>query len=307
MATQHRFTPTAYHNTIGSHTPVLTVASGDSIETSCVDAWGQDARVKRVTSGSNPMTGPFAVRGARPGDMLEVRLDRIWPNRRMGWVRTPLAYNVVEPEQARRLPSRDRAIGKFDVDMRARTATLRSPKTALGKLVLPVAPMPGCFGVAPEGGQAISTATSGTHGGNMDYNGFAEGVSVYFPVFVDGALFHIGDVHARQGDGEIAGTGIEISAEVTFTLTLHKRKRISTVRGEDATHIFTVGNIRPLDEAVQIATGEMARWLADDYGLDAHAAGILMGQCVRYDLGNMFDPAYTMVCRMPKAVLPSKS
>jgi hypothetical protein len=65
--------------------------------------------------------------------------------------------------------------------------------------------------------------------------------------------------------------------------------------------------MRPLDEAVQIATGEMARWLADDYGLDAHAAGILMGQCVRYDLGNMFDPAYTMVCRMPKAVLPSKS
>jgi acetamidase/formamidase len=138
----------------------------------------------------------------------------------------------------------------------------------------------------------------------MDYNGFVDGVTVYFPVFADGALFHIGDVHAVQGDGEISGTGVEISAEVQFTARVIKRKRINTVRGEDATHIFAVGNARPLDQATQHATTEMAQWLASDYGLDGHAIGILMGQCVRYDLGNMYDPAYTMVCRIPKAVLP---
>ncbi len=208
---RHTFTPTQYFNTIGSHAPVLSVASGDTIVTTTVDAWGQDIHAKRMTAGPNPMTGPFFVKGAKPGDTLAVRLDRITPNRKMGWVRTPLAYNVVTPAFARTLPDRERGVGKFAVDMHAGTATLVSPKTALGKLVLPVRPMPGCFGVAPDGGEAISTATSGPYGGNMDYNGFVEGVTVYFPVFAEGALFHIGDVHALQGDGEISGTGIEIS------------------------------------------------------------------------------------------------
>ncbi len=305
MAT-HTFKPSRYHATIGSHEPELRIASGDTVITTTVDAWGQDERVKRVTDGPNPMTGPFYVSGAKPGDTLAVRLDEIMPNRKMGWVRTPLAYNVVDPDYVRDVPNRDRAVGKFDVNMKTGMATLRSPKTALGAWALPVRPMPGCFGVAPAGGEAISTATSGPYGGNMDYNGFVAGVTVYFPVSVPGALFHIGDVHAAQGDGEISGTGIEISAQVRFTVRTIKGARIGTVRGEDATHIFTVGNARPLDQAMQHATTEMARWLAADYNLDGNAIGILMGQCVRYDLGNMYDPAYTMVCRMPKALLPSR-
>jgi acetamidase/formamidase len=123
-------------------------------------------------------------------------------------------------------------------------------------------------------------------------------------VSADGALFHIGDGHAVQGDGEISGTGIEISMEMQVTLRVVKRRRIGWPRGENSDFIFTVGNARPLDQALQHATTEMARWLRDDYGLDGHEIGILMGQCVRYDVGNVFDPAYTMVCKIPKRVLP---
>ncbi|MCK5328011.1 MAG: acetamidase/formamidase family protein, partial [Candidatus Latescibacteria bacterium] len=141
------------------------------------------------------------------------------------------------------------------------------------------------------------------HGGNMDYRGFTSGVTVYFPVFVPGALISMGDGHALQGDGEIAGTGIEISFDVQFTVHLRKGKRIHWPRGENADYIFTVGNARPLDQAVQHATTEMIRWLREDYGLDPVGASILMGQCVEYDLGNMFDPAYTMVCKLSKPVL----
>ncbi|MDQ3249223.1 MAG: acetamidase/formamidase family protein, partial [Chloroflexota bacterium] len=134
----------------------------------------------------------------------------------------------------------------------------------------------------------------------MDYRGFVAGVTVYFPVFVEGALFHIGDGHAIQGDGEIVGTGIEISFDVQFTVDLLKGKQIGWPRGENAEYIFTCGNARPLDQCVQHATTEMARWLQSDYALDATGAGILMGQTVKYELGNIFDPAYTMVCKMPK-------
>jgi len=300
MATHH-FHPTHYHTTLGWHEPVLRIADGDTVVTTTVDSGGCDGSGEQVTPGGNPQTGPFYVEGAEPGDTLVMHLDRLAPNREAGYTSTVVAANVVDPWYVRELPKWER--GEWRLDRERGTATLVSPKTKLGELTLPLAPMLGCFGVAPEDGQAISTATSGPHGGNMDYRGFASGCTVYFPVFAPGALLHVGDGHALQGDGEIVGTGIEISFEVQFTVRLLKGKQIHWPRGENADYFFTAGNARPLDQAVQHATTEMLRWLQDDYGLDATAAGILLGQCVRYDLGNIFDPAYTMVCKVSRQLL----
>ena len=102
----------------------------------------------------------------------------------------------------------------------------------------------------------------------------------------------------------IVGTGIEISFDAQFTVNLLKSKSIHWPRGENEHTIFTVGNARPLDQAVQHATTEMIRWLKADYGLDEQSAHILLGQCVEYDLGNVYDPAYTMVCKVRKHLLP---
>jgi amidase len=294
----HRFEPTRYHTAIGSHEPVLRIAPGDTVVTTTVDASGRDRTGEQVTPGGNPQTGPFYVEGAEPGDSLVLHLDRLAPNRDTGWSATVVAANVVDPWYVRELPERERAT--WMIDRERNTATLIHPDTRLGSLKVELAPMLGCFGVAPYGGQAISTATSAEHGGNMDYRGFTSGVTVYFPVFVAGALLHVGDGHAVQGDGEIVGTGIETSFDVQFTVDLRKGKRIQWPRGENAEYLFTVGNARPLDQCVQHATTEMLRWLQEDYGLDGRAAGILLGQCVEYDLGNIFDPAYTMVCKIAK-------
>jgi amidase len=297
----HHFQPANYHIAIGSHEPVLRIGDGDTVVTTTVDSAGKDASDMGVTPGGNPQTGPFYVAGAEPGDTLVVRLDRISPNRAIGYSSTVVAANVVDPWYVRELPERESA--EWQVDKDRGTATLIKPATKLGNLTISLAPMLGCFGVAPPGGQAISTATSGEYGGNMDYRGFVAGVTVYFPVFVPGALFHVGDGHAIQGDGEIVGTGIEISMDVQFTIRTIKGKRIHWPRGENAEFIFTVGNARPLDQAVQHATTEMLRWLKEDYGLDTSSASLLLGQCVRYDLGNIFDPAYTMVCKVPKGMI----
>jgi acetamidase/formamidase len=252
------------------------------------------------------MTGPFYVEGAEPGDTLVVQLERITPNRSYGWSGRMVAPNCVDPTYVPELPwmpKGQRESASWHVDPVAMTATLEKPTTKLGALTLPIVPMLGCFGVAPAPGQAISTATSAEHGGNMDYRGFIAGTTVYFPVHVPGALLHLGDGHALQGDGEIAGTGIEISMDVQVTVRVIKGQTIQWPRGENAEYIFTVGNARPLDQCVQHATTEMLRWLQSDYGLDPIGTSILMGQVVAYDLGNMFDPAYTMVCKMPKSVL----
>jgi len=298
--TTHRFIPTTWHTVLAALPPAITIDSGDTIVTETIDANGWDKNDEKVASPPNPMNGPIAVRGAEPGDSLKVEIIAMRPIRASGWTRAALAGNVVDPEFVRELPPRERATWR--IDRNALTVTLDNPPKGLEHLVLPYDPMIGCFGVAPAGGQAISTATSAENGGNMDYRRFGPGTTVWFPVSEPGALFFLGDCHAVQGDGEIVGTGVETCCEITVRLTVEK-KTITWPRGETADEIFTIGNARPLDQALQHATTEMARWLCE-MGLDLTAASHLLGQVVRYDIANVFDPAYTIACRVEKKWLP---
>jgi len=300
----HRFQPSVYYTALGSYEPVLRITDGDTVITTTVDNAGRDASDQQVTPGGNPQTGPFYIEDAEQGDTLAVRFDRLWPNRRVGRTSTIIAPNVVDPHYVSQMPD-EYIQAEWELDLEEGTATLIKPETKLGRITLPLEPMLGCFGVAPPRGQTISTATSSTHGGNMDYRGFVSGVTVYFPVFVPGALLFMGDGHAVQGDGEIVGTGIEVSFDVQFTVRLLKGKRINWPRAENEGYIMTAGNARPLDQALQHSTTEMIRWLQEDFSLDARATHILLGQCVEYDVGNVFDPAYTMVCKLKKQFLPT--
>jgi acetamidase/formamidase len=163
--------------------------------------------------------------------------------------------------------------------------------------------MLGCIGVAPAGGESVSAATSGPHGGNMDYRSVRQGTIVYLPVFEPGALLLFGDGHALQGDGEVTGQGIEISMDVELTVWLHRSQPIAGPRAEDDTFLMALGNAggpQPLEDALRLANGELLRWLQADYGLDYRAASLLLGLYVRYDVGNVVDPAYTLVAKIEK-------
>lgn len=300
--TTHRYTPAVLHNTIGNHLPALTIASGDTVIAATADAHGFDWRGEKIGDRPNPMTGPFFIEGADPGDALLITIRDIRMTRPTGWTFDVLSQNVVDPQAVQRFPARNKVEWLIDVDNgRAR---LTDPPASLNTWSVAIEPMIGCFGVAPDLNQAISTATSGRYGGNMDYRGFKPGVEVMFPVAVPGALFFLGDVHAQQCDGEIVGTGIETAAEVTFTARVLKGQKIGWPRGMNETEIFTIGNARPLDQALQHATTEMLDWLMAEYGLDEVPASHVMGQCVRYDVANVFNPAYSVVCRVARAHLP---
>jgi acetamidase/formamidase len=296
--TTHRFIPTRFYNAIGKADAALRVANGDSVVTTTLDAWGFDADGKQLAERPNPMTGPFFVESAEPGDALAVEINRMTPNRGTGWTFLAVAPNVVEPGFVPSLPERQRV--EWNIDAKSGTVRLSDPPDHLRDWSMPLAPMIGCFGVAPQLGQAISTATSGPYGGNMDYRGFAPGTTATFPISEPGALFYLGDGHACQGDGEIVGTGIETSFEIEFTVRVLKGKTIGWPRGENGADIFTIGNARPLDQALQHATTEMMKWLESDFGFDATAASHVLGQCVRYDIANVFNPAYSVVCRLAK-------
>ena len=295
------FEPEAFHNVLGSLPPAARIADGDTVVAETVDAWGFDKSGVRRHSPPNPMTGPFFIDGAEPGDVLSVRIERMTANRDDGWTFGPVATNVVDPAAVAALPKRERAIWRLDRG--GGKARLAEPPPGLARFEVAYAPMLGCFGVAPPLGQAISTATSGPYGGNMDYRRFGPGATAYFPVFAAGALFFLGDGHFAQGDGEIVGTGIETSFEVEFTVRLVKGRPIGWPRGETEDWLFTLGNARPLDQALQHATSEMIAWLGQDFGLDPAAASHLLGQTVRYDVANVFNPAYSVACRLAKRTL----
>jgi amidase len=305
--TTHRFDPERFFNTMGQHPAALHVRPGDTVVLQTLDALGFDRHGMPRAERPNPQSGPIWVEDAAPGDALEVTIVRLTPSRTIGWTRYPLAPNVVDPDRATRLSERETA--DWAIDVAAETVRLVDPPSALADLTLPLDPMIGCFGVAPADGEAISTSTPGPHGGNMDWRGFRPGTTVWFPVSVPGALLFAGDGHARQGDGEIGGTGVEVSMEMELRLDLRKRWPIRWPRGitSDGAELFTVGNARPLDQALQHATTEMLDWLDTDYGLDIVAASHLMAQTVGYDIGNVYNPAYTVVCRMPLRVVSRTS
>lgn len=298
----HHFHPSEYHSTLGLHPPVLEIEDGDRVITTTVDNAGRDSSDTEVTPRGNPQTGPFYVRGTSPGDTLAVHFHSITPNRPIGRTRTFIAPHVLDPGHVEASRWNEGGLLEWRIDIDAWIATLLSPSFPAGELSLSLDPMVGCFGTAPPRGQYISTDTASCHGGNMDYRGFKAGVTVYLPVFVEGALFHLGDVHALQGAGEIVGTGIEVSADVEFTVRLFKGKSINWPRAENQDAILTIGNARPLDQALQEATTEMVRWLVE-LGLEEPQVHILLGQCVEYEVGNVFDPAYTMVCKVAKSLL----
>jgi amidase len=302
MAT-HRYHPNRYYNVIGTAEPCLRIDDGDTVVTDTIDASGLDANEVAVAPRPNPMTGPFYIEGAEPGDTLAVRIDRLMPSRATGWTYSPLALTVMDPAAIPDRPASERSV--WIIDGNAGTVRLREPPEGLKTFTPPLAPMIGCFGVAPALGQAFSTATSAQNGGNMDYRLFAPGTTAWFPVSVSGALFYLGDGHACQGDGEIVGTGIETSFEMEVSFRVLKRT-IAWPRGETTDDIFTIGNARPLDQALQHATTEMVRWLGEDYGLEPRAASHLMGQVVRYDVGNVFNPAFTVACRVAKRWLTKR-
>jgi amidase len=307
VAETHRFIPQQFYNTYSfAHPPALRVKPGDRVITKTIDAAGADWNGTSVASGPNPQTGPFYVEGAEPGDMLVVTFEKLETNRTMAYSSSLLAPYAVDPGAIAARVDREARRLTWTIDRARGVARLDQADVQPGGLELPLRPMLGCVGVAPARKEAISTATPGAFGGNMDYAGLNAGVKLMLPVNEPGALLFVGDGHARQGEGEVAGTGLETSLDVEFTVDLVKKKTIGWPRLETATHIMVLGSARPLLEAFQHATTELQRWLTSDYGLTERGAQTLMGQATEYEIANVVDPNFTVVAKVGKSLLPRR-
>ena len=306
-AETHRFTPTQFYNTwSAAHPPALRIKPGDRVVTKTIDAGGVDWNGKSVAMGPNPQTGPFYIEGAEPGDMLVVTLEKIETNRAMAYSGSLLSPYATTPQAIGARTDREARRLTWTIDKAKGVARLDQAEVQPGGIELPLRPMLGCVGVAPRGKEAIATSTPGAWGGNMDYAWMNAGVKLMLPVNEPGALLFLGDGHARQGEGEVAGTGLETSMDVEFTVDLVKKKNIGWPRLENETHVMVLGSARPLLEAFQIATAELQRWLMTDYGMTERGAQTFMGQATEYEVANVVDPSFTVVAKIRKTMLPRR-
>ena len=303
-AETHRFMPAKFYNTYSfAHPPALRIKPGDRVVTKTIDAAGTDWNGKAVASGPNPQIGPFYVEGAEPGDLLVVTLEKLETNRALAYSSSLLAPYAVDPGAIAARVDREAKRLTWTIDKARGVARLDQADVQPGGLELPLRPMLGCIGVAPARKEAISTAAPGAFGGNMDYASMGAGVKLMLPVNEPGALLFLGDGHARQGEGEVAGTGLETSLDVEFSVELVKKKAIGWPRLETGTHVMVLGSARPLLEAFQHAATELQRWLMADYGLTERGAQAFMGQATEYEIANVVDPNFTVVAKIRKALL----
>jgi acetamidase/formamidase len=272
--------------------------------TKTIDAFGMDERGRRVAMGGNPEIGPFYVEGAEPGDMLVVTFEKIETNRTMALSGASLAPETVVPRALLQRQPGPAPRAEWQIDKARGIARLENPALVPAVIELPLKPMLGSVGVAPAQKEARIATEPGPWGGNMDYSGLVSGVKVMLPVNEPGALLFMGDGHARQGDGEVVGTGMETSMDVEFTVDLVKGKTIGWPRLENADYIMVLGSARPLMEAFQHATTEMQRMLIADYGFNEYGAAAFMGQAIEYEIANVVDPSFTIVAKVRKSLLP---
>ena len=299
----HSFTPTDFHRVFSPVIPpALRIFPGDTVQTKSVDAGGSDENSVRRSIGGNPLTGPFYVEGAIPGDTLVVRLIRVRTNRDWAQSGQSVVGNALAPGYLMNLNRAKGFSSRWKLDKEKGVAHLDKPTDPLKRLTIPLQPMLGCVGVAPPGGNVVATGDSGIFGGNMDYNQIREGTTVYLPVFHEGALLFMGDGHAAQGDGELTGDALETSMEFEFTVDVIAEKSIGTPRAENEEYLMAIGIGGSLDQALQRATTEMARWLEADYKLNSTESAMVLGFAVKYDVADLVGTQVSVVAKVPKTV-----
>jgi acetamidase/formamidase len=300
-----RFTPTVAQPTFAVRAPVLRVKP----KTVLVSKTNFGPYYTEQGGDFPGEVGPIYIEGATPNDILVVRIRRVRPNHDLAAAQLYPDFGGLATEERVRLLNDPIPPRRYvwRLDRQRNTATTELPDSRMKSITIDLRPMLGRVAVAPRGGEAFNGIWPGDFGGNMDAPEVREGTTVYLPIFHEGAYFYFGDGHARQGQGEVAGTGLETSMDVVLELDLIKGKTIDWPRLEDESHIMVVGSARPLMDAFRIAHVELIEWLVDEYGFGKWDAYALLGQVGESTIANVVDPLYSVVAKFPKRFLPPGS
>ena len=273
--------------------PVLKVPSGETVRIRTKDCFGnqlqgpEDQLSEIDWEAINPATGPIYVEGAVAGGTLKVHID-----------------NIELDAQASSCTGKDEGVcGDRFSDWATHFCKVEDGKVVWDeRLSIPVAPMIGVIGVAPEG-VPVNCGTPGKHGGNMDNTAIAAGATLYFPVAVDGALFGCGDMHAVMGDGEVSVSGAEVAGYATVTLTALPELSVPNPLIENDTHFGIIVSAESLDKAAELAVQQMVDLLASRTNESEADLVMLLSLVADVRVCQMVDPEKTVRFMVPKYVL----
>ena len=273
--------------------PVLKVPSGETVRIRTKDCFGnqlqgpEDQLSEIDWEAINPATGPIYVEGAVAGGALKVHID-----------------NIELDAQTSSCTGKDEGVcGDRFSDWATHFCKVEDGKVVWDKrLSIPLAPMIGVIGVAPEG-EPVNCGTPGKHGGNMDNTAIAAGSTLYFPVAVDGALFGCGDMHAVMGDGEVSVSGAEVAGYATVTLTALPELSVPNPLIENETHFGIIVSAESLDKAAELAVQQMVDLLASRTNESEADLVMLLSLVADVRVCQMVDPEKTVRFMVPKYVL----
>ncbi len=291
--------------------PVAHLKPTNILDANSLDCFGNAIKKPGDTlsmiKGDNPLTGPFYVDGAEPGDTLVVKVLDLKVDGDQGLGAIGPGFGALNATNYTPMlhPPLPEKIWFYPIDHASNTATFQALDSSF-KVKIPLHPFLGCIGVAPAGSEARSSVVPEAFGGNMDAPEASARNTIYFPVNVAGALLYFGDGHAAMGDGEIAGSAIEVPMRARLQIDLIKGKKTGWPRFENDKEIMAAGIYRPVDDALRIAFTELVAWIHADYGLSEIDAYELLSKVGKIHLTEMVDPNYVVVASVEKKYLPPK-
>ena len=287
--------------------PRLTIASGDTVQSESHAASGAQVRpgmtaaeFECIDRGKiHALTGPVAIEGARPGDVLEVEVLEV---RHKGWGWTSVIPGLGFLKERFAEPY------LFHWELEDNVTRSLTPS------VVPLRPFCGVMGVAPGEHGEFRTRAPGVFGGNMDVRELSTGATLYLPVQQPGALFSCGDAHAAQGDGEVCINGIECPAEVTLRFRLHKGALLTgplvespAVQDPAGPGWVVVESHTDAMTAARAATDRMIDLLIAQWGFAPVQAYLLCSVAMKLQVSQIVnEPMITMAAVIPKSVLPGR-
>lgn len=296
----------------GLAAPVARLKPGNILDANSLDCFGNAIQkpgdTMAMVKGDNPLTGPFYIEGADPGDTLVVRILDLQVDGKQGVGTFSPGFGAANSTHytpmLETLPLPERT-WFYPIDKEKNTATFQALDSDF-KVSFSLHPFLGCIGVAPANGEARSSIVPAEFGGNMDAPEASAGNTLYLPVNVPGALFYFGDGHAAMGDGEVAGSAVEVPMRARFQFEVVKRRHTGWPRFENDKEIMCAGIYRPVDDATRIAVTELVNWMVSDYNLSRLDAYELLSKVGRLHLTEMVDPNYVVIASINKKYLPPK-
>ena len=277
------------------HEPVMHVKAGETVAIETYDCFknqiqSEEQEVAAIDwEAINPATGPIFIEGAEFGDLLKVTIEDLEIGEQGVMVTGPdlgVMGHRLEKMESKIIPIKD-GQAVFNDQVR-----------------LPLNPMIGVIGVAPDG-KPVPCGTPGAHGGNMDTKLITKGAVLYFPVFAEGALFALGDFHAAMGDGEVSVSGIEVPGRATVTFDLIKGVHPNYPILQNEEGLALLVSAMTLDEAVKIAVEETIDLLLPYTELSVSEMTMLMSAAGETQISQVVDPLVTVRFFVPQHILDS--